>query len=106
MWGDPEVNPKSSWTKPKRLGLIKIGVDQMPTVLRKDGFQVRIYPNDHQPAHVHVFKADGEVKINIAIEVKVIEVAGRISNKDVSKAIELVTQYQQTLLAKWREIHE
>jgi len=32
----------------------------MPTVLKKDGF--RIYPNDHLPAHVHVFKAGREAK--------------------------------------------
>ena len=26
----------------------------MPTVLHVDGLQVRIYPNDHRPEHVHV----------------------------------------------------
>ena len=32
----------------------------MPTVLRFRGFQVRIYPNDHRPSHVHVIGAKGE----------------------------------------------
>jgi hypothetical protein len=32
----------------------------MPTVLRFRGLQVRIYPNDHRPAHVHIIGAKGE----------------------------------------------
>ncbi len=40
----------------------------MATVLRKDGFSVRIYTNDHLPSQVHVFKAGGEAKINLGDE--------------------------------------
>ncbi|MBW4570992.1 MAG: DUF4160 domain-containing protein [Tolypothrix carrinoi HA7290-LM1] len=36
----------------------------LPPKADKDGFSVRIYPNDHLPSHVHVFKAEGEAKIN------------------------------------------
>jgi hypothetical protein len=32
----------------------------MPTVLKLDGLRVRIYPNDHRPAHVHVLGAGTE----------------------------------------------
>lgn len=32
----------------------------MPTVLRINGLNVRIYSSDHRPAHVHVIAADGE----------------------------------------------
>jgi Domain of unknown function (DUF4160) len=32
----------------------------MPTILRFGGLRVVIYPNDHRPAHVHVFGAGGE----------------------------------------------
>lgn len=32
----------------------------MPTVLRLDGLSVRIYPNDHRPAHVHVIGPGAE----------------------------------------------
>ncbi|NJN61100.1 MAG: DUF4160 domain-containing protein [Coleofasciculaceae cyanobacterium RL_1_1] len=35
----------------------------MPTILRQDGFAVRLYFNDHDPPHVHVFKAGGQAKI-------------------------------------------
>ncbi|MEH2215126.1 DUF4160 domain-containing protein [Nostoc sp.] len=40
----------------------------MPTILKKGGFEVRIYLNDRIPAHVHVFKGGGEAKINIGDE--------------------------------------
>lgn len=30
----------------------------MPTILRIRGLRVAIYPNDHQPKHVHVVGAD------------------------------------------------
>jgi hypothetical protein len=38
----------------------------MPTVLRKDGFEFMIYTDDHEPAHVHVFKGEGKAKIIIS----------------------------------------
>jgi hypothetical protein len=37
----------------------------MPTVLRRDGFRVAIYPNDHRPAHVHVIGDGKEVAIDL-----------------------------------------
>ena len=40
----------------------------MPTVLRQDGFSFRLYLNDHIPAHVHAFKAEGEAIIYIGDE--------------------------------------
>ncbi|MGG6266137.1 DUF4160 domain-containing protein [Leptolyngbya sp. AN03gr2] len=35
----------------------------MPTLLRQDGFEIRMYFDDHDPPHVHVFKAEGQAKI-------------------------------------------
>ena len=37
----------------------------MPTVLREDGFEVRIYTFDHPPPHVHVAKAGAIVRIDL-----------------------------------------
>lgn len=36
---------------------------QLPTVLRREGYEIVIYFNDHVPPHVHVFKGAGEVRI-------------------------------------------
>ena len=37
----------------------------MPTVLKVDGLQIVIWPNDHNPPHIHVFSADAEAKIEL-----------------------------------------
>ncbi len=79
----------------------------MPTVLRVDGFQVRIFPNDHPPAHVHVYKAGTSVVIELAAATPrpaVREVAG-MPSADVVKAFLIVEDHSAFLLEKWEEIH-
>jgi Domain of unknown function (DUF4160) len=81
----------------------------MPTILREQGFRVVIYPNDHLPSHVHVFKGSGEVRIELGDEEsdpRLMTITGQISDEDVAKALYLATENQAKLLAKWREIHE
>jgi uncharacterized protein len=81
----------------------------MPTILREQGFRVVIYPNDHLPSHVHVFKGSGEVRIELGDEESdpsLMTITGQIRDKDVAKALYLVKENQTKLLAKWREIHE
>lgn len=80
----------------------------MPTVHREEGFNVVIYPNDHLPSHVHVFKAGGQVIINLGNEVEspsLDQVYGDISNKDVIKALKIVQANQLKLIEAWRTIH-
>jgi hypothetical protein len=79
----------------------------MPTILRKNGLRVVIYPNDHLPSHVHVIKGDGEVRINLGDEKTapdLLSIIGKISDKNVAKALYLVKDNQFELLTKWREI--
>lgn len=81
----------------------------MPTVLRKDGFDVRIYPNDHLPAHVHVIKSGEEAKITLVGEngnPELIFVTSGMSRKDTKKALEIVTDNQLELFEKWQSYHE
>lgn len=75
----------------------------MPTVLRKDGFAVMIYTQDHIPAHVHIWSAGGEILINI-ISFEIIKVEG-MSRRDSAKAVEIVEANQEYLLGRWHEIH-
>jgi hypothetical protein len=72
----------------------------MPTVYRQDGFEFRIYTNDHDPPHVHVFKAGGQVKISMGDEETNPTVLLRkgMSDKDVVKATQLVDQNQDHFL--------
>jgi len=65
----------------------------MPTVLREEGFEVRIYTLDHPPPHVHVAKAGAIVRIDLGMRT-VTEIVGTISDRDVKR-----------LKAEWTNIH-
>lgn len=75
----------------------------MPTVLRKEGFELMIYTDDHEPAHVHVFKGGGKAKINIwPVEpVRVKDMKPRV----VRQAVKIVEAHQDYLLEQWEDIH-
>jgi hypothetical protein len=78
----------------------------MPNVLSENGFQVMIYPDDHRPAHVHVYKS-GVVVINLnnrRTSPSVREIVG-MSRQDVRAALILVTQHKQALVKAWRRHH-
>jgi hypothetical protein len=62
-----------------------------------------IWPNDHRPPHVHAFNAEGEAVIDLA-ELSVREYLG-MRERDVVKAVLIVAEIQEMLLAKWRKIH-
>ena len=78
----------------------------MPNIFRKDGFRVVIYLDDHLPSHVHVFRAEEEVKISLGNETtppSIIELRGK--PRTGVQALELVTQKQTELLQAWENIH-
>lgn len=74
----------------------------MPTVLRQDGFAVMIYTHDHEPMHVHIFKAGHEVVIDIT-RIEVREYRG-MKMKDIHKAQEIVASYQEFLVSEWKRL--
>ena len=79
----------------------------MPTLIRQDGFDIRMYLDDHDPPHIHAFRAGGQAKIAIGNSLTIpnlILVQG-MNAKDAKKAIEIVLEYQTQLLAKWEEYH-
>ncbi len=76
----------------------------MPTIIREDGYEIRIYTLDHSPPHVHVAKAGAVLKIDLAT-CHVIEIVGTISDREVKRAEALVTKYVQLLRDEWMKIH-
>ena len=76
----------------------------MPTVIREDGFEVRIYTFDHPPPHVHVAKAGAIVRIDLATH-SVTEIVGAISDRDVKRAERLVARHAKQLKQEWAKIH-
>ncbi|MFN9176304.1 MAG: DUF4160 domain-containing protein [Synechocystis sp.] len=79
----------------------------MPTIFRQDGYCIRIYPNGHSPAHVHVIKGTGQAKIEISLDAtkpKLLLVQG-MTQKEAKQALTLVEENTAVLLEKWKEIH-
>jgi len=88
----------------------QIGYDtQVYTVLRVRGFRVVIYlpPREHEPPHVHVWKADTEVVIELAtsnVGPIIREIAG-MRSADVTQAFWIVEEHAELLLTAWRKYH-
>ena len=76
----------------------------VPTLIREEGFEVRIYTFDHPPPHVHVAKAGAILKIELAT-CQVTEIAGTISDRDVQRAERLVAKHAPFLTAEWTRLH-
>lgn len=78
----------------------------MVTVLRGNGLRVVIYLDDHEPAHVHVI-GDGEAKIDLGVA------SGRptlvwsrgFGDADLRRAMRLVRDNRDLLMAKWSAYH-
>ncbi|MEO0515926.1 MAG: DUF4160 domain-containing protein [Cyanobacteria bacterium P01_A01_bin.116] len=78
----------------------------MPTIYREKGFQFFVYPNDHQPAHVHVFHSDGEVKIDVSGSEPVpIGIYGKMGRKTVNKALDIAELHLKKLQNGWEKFH-
>jgi hypothetical protein len=80
----------------------------MPTVLRIGGLWFVIWPNDHAPAHVHVFSAEAEAKIELGkpnAHPRLIE-NRRMTRSDLSKALKGVSEHRLLLMEEWRKFHE
>ena len=75
----------------------------MVTILKADGFRFIIFINDHEPAHVHVFR-DGEAKINLVGRPELVW-AQRMSKSNIRRALGLTQAHQDLFLTRWRDIH-
>lgn len=79
----------------------------MPTIYRQDGFEVMIYTNDHRPAHVHIFKAEAEVIINLSTATGPPRVRTNIGmgRADERRALIIVAANDDTFWVEWRRLH-
>jgi hypothetical protein len=74
---------------------------------RQDGFRFIIYPNDHSPPHVHVFKGGAEVLIFLGDSNALPSFRENrgMRRKDALKAIHICRDRQEELLRSWEQIH-
>ena len=79
----------------------------MPTILRQNGFAVKIPVHDHLPPHVHVRKAGAELVVNLGDESTQPSTREnhRMTTAEKLKALRIVAQHRDRLLNEWRKIH-
>ena len=74
----------------------------MPVVLRVGGFSFTIYPDDHDPPHVHV--RSGGARVILGIESDEERDVHGMSHVEVWRAQRVVRDYRDALLNAWFEI--
>ncbi len=79
----------------------------MPTVLRKDGFQVMIYVDDHEPPHIHARRDKAVVIVNLGVQggAPSLRSAKHASATVQRDALRLVSEHHDFLRDEWRRIH-
>ncbi len=79
----------------------------MPTVHRFAAYRVVIYPNDHQPAHVHVIGSDGEAIFNLNGPAGPLTLRETVGFKpvDLAKIKAELTKNVVNLCTDWNRIH-
>jgi hypothetical protein len=73
------------------------------TVIVLDGYEVRVFTRDHSPPHVHVYKGDAHMKIDLA-PIALVESIGA-SAREERRAVEVVAHHIDAFLAMWRKYH-
>lgn len=77
----------------------------MPTLFEIFGLRFYFYSSEHLPIHVHVQYGDGEAKIDIEPEVKVVYNYG-LKAGDLRRAISLAEMYREEIIERWHEYHD
>lgn len=80
----------------------------MPTLLKKAGFVFYMVMFDcREPRHVHVAKGgDRGAAAKFWIDPIKLETPGKYNERDVAKMLEVITENQALLIARWDEERE
>ena len=79
----------------------------MSSVLFINGFQFIIWPDDHEPPHVHAFKGGGEAKVRIGNNERApafVTICG-LTKREARFIWRTVVEHQEELLDAWEKIH-
>ena len=79
----------------------------VPTVMIIDGLRVVIYPNDHEPAHVHVMCDGNEARFCLQGGDGLVELVENYGFRSgvIARIKVALTVEQAMLIERWREIH-
>ena len=77
----------------------------MPVIFREGGFRIMIHTDDHEPSHVHVYRARGArdyAKVNLS-NLSLRQSAG-FSRSELRRIVGIVENHRQELQATWNAI--
>ena len=82
----------------------------MGTVARSGGWQVIVYANNHEPPHVHVRRAEGEMRVAIGVPresppTQYGQPRGHLRESHIREAVELVAARQVDCYEEWTRLH-
>ncbi len=79
----------------------------MSTVMRIEGLKVMIWPNDHQPAHVHVMNRECEAVFNLNCPDGPPKLRGNYGFRgiDLTRIEAALAVFVTALCADWRQVH-
>lgn len=63
-----------------------------------------IYPNDHNPPHVHIVRPDKFAKVEIGAATKVVSNIG-FGAAEMRRVLALIETHRDELLTAWRQLH-
>ncbi|PJF39105.1 MAG: hypothetical protein CUN54_09445 [Phototrophicales bacterium] len=75
-----------------------------PTVLRDKGYRFVIYTHDHEPAHVHVMKAENEAVVDIRPDVSLRNNYG-FKSREIKDILQITEDNVEYLRDEWDRIH-
>jgi hypothetical protein len=78
----------------------------MPTVFSEEGFQIVIRTDDHPPAHVHVLKSGANYRLFLTARRAPERVYGRMTIRDLARAVAIVARERKALQKEWRKYHK
>ena len=78
----------------------------MVTIIRSGALRVVIFPDDHDPPHVHVI-GDGETKIELgdSADASFVIFSVRTKANERRRAVEVVRVNHTLLLRRWSELN-
>ncbi len=75
----------------------------MGEIFRFKNLKFKIWPNDHKPSHVHVYRPEAHAKINLET-LEVIQSTGFTEN-DLKIILQQIFIRRFKIQEKWNEIH-
>ncbi len=92
--------------------LSRLGYDLLVTTVRAGGVRFKIYPQDHEPRHVHGLYGGIEVIVDLLAD-GTVRLArrkdavqpGNAKRSDVRKILNAAAEYFDAIVVAWREMH-